>query len=64
MATDLPEVKFYTDQAYVAPGHDEFTSKFEQAIREDSAEARQQRSDSIRGETSGRRALPPWRCDR
>ena len=49
--TDLPEVKFYGDHVYVARGHDEFVSKVEQAIREDSVEARQRRSDSMRGET-------------
>lgn len=51
VATDLPEVKFCTDQAHIARGPDEFISKLEQAIREDSAEARQQRSDSMRGES-------------
>jgi glycosyltransferase involved in cell wall biosynthesis len=51
VSSDLPEVKFYTDQANVARGHDEFISKVEQAIREDSAEARRRRSDSMRGET-------------
>lgn len=51
VSTDLPEVKFYGDQAYVARGHDEFISRVEQAIREDSAEARRRRSDSMRRET-------------
>lgn len=51
VSTDLPEVKCYTDQAYVACGHDEFIHNVEQAIREDSAEARRRRSDSIRSET-------------
>jgi len=51
VSTDLPEVKFYGDQVYVARGRDEFISKVEQAIREDSAEARRSRSDSMRGET-------------
>ncbi len=51
VSTDLPEVKFFSDQAYVARTHDEFISKLEQAIREDSAEARRRRSDSMRGET-------------
>lgn len=51
VSTDLPEVKFYPDQVYIACGHDEFISKVEQAIREDSAAARQRRSDSMRGET-------------
>jgi glycosyltransferase involved in cell wall biosynthesis len=51
VSTDLPEVKFYSDRAYVAHGHDEFIGKVEQAIREDSTEARRRRSDSMRGET-------------
>jgi len=51
VSTNLPEVEFYSDQVYVARGHDEFVSKVEQAIREDSGEARQQRSDSMQGET-------------
>jgi glycosyltransferase involved in cell wall biosynthesis len=51
VSTDLPEVKFYNEQVYVAHGHDEFIRKIEQAIREDSAEARRRRSDSMRGET-------------
>ena len=51
VSTNLPEVEFYNDQVYVARGHDEFVSKVEQAIREDSVKARQQRSDSMQGET-------------
>jgi glycosyltransferase involved in cell wall biosynthesis len=51
VSTDLPEVKFYSEEAYVACGHDEFIGGVEQAIREDSAEARSRRSDSMRGET-------------
>jgi glycosyltransferase involved in cell wall biosynthesis len=51
VSTELPEAKFYGDHVYVARGHDEFISKVEQAIREDSAEARRRRSDSMRGET-------------
>ena len=51
VSTNLPEVEFYGDHVYVARGHDEFVSKVEQAIREDSVEARQRRSDSMRGET-------------
>jgi len=51
VSTYLPEAKFYGDQVFVARGHDEFVSKLEQAIREDSAEARRRRSDSMRGET-------------
>lgn len=51
VSTDLPEVKFYSDKVYVAHGHDEFIAKIEQALREDSPEARWKRSDSMRGET-------------
>jgi glycosyltransferase involved in cell wall biosynthesis len=51
VSTDLPEVKFYSDRAYVAHGHDEFIDKIEQALREDSPVARRRRSDSMRGET-------------
>jgi glycosyltransferase involved in cell wall biosynthesis len=51
VSTDLPEAKFYGEQVYVAHGHDEFVSKVEQAIREDSAAARRQRSDLMREET-------------
>ncbi len=51
VSTDLPEVTFYADEAYIARGHGEFIRKVEQAIREDSAESRRRRSDSMRGET-------------
>jgi glycosyltransferase involved in cell wall biosynthesis len=51
VSTDLPEAKFYGDHVYVARGHDEFISKVEQAIREDSIEARRRRSDLMRSET-------------
>jgi glycosyltransferase involved in cell wall biosynthesis len=51
VSTDLPEVRFHSDEAYIAHGHDEFISKVEQAIREDSGEARRRRSESMRGET-------------
>jgi glycosyltransferase involved in cell wall biosynthesis len=51
VSADLPEVKFYSQHVYVARGHDEFISKVEQAIREDSAKARRGRSDLMRGET-------------
>jgi glycosyltransferase involved in cell wall biosynthesis len=51
VSTDLPEVKYYGDEVYIAHGHDEFISKIEQAIPEDSDETRRRRSDSMRGET-------------
>ena len=51
VSTDLPEAKFYGDHVYVARGHAEFVSKVEQAICEDSAEARRRRSDLMKGET-------------
>jgi glycosyltransferase involved in cell wall biosynthesis len=51
VSTDLPEVKYYGDEVYIARGHEEFISKIEQAIREDSGETRRRRSDSMRGET-------------
>jgi glycosyltransferase involved in cell wall biosynthesis len=51
VSTDLPEVTFYNKLVYVAHGHDEFIAKVERAVREDTAEARRQRSDSMRGET-------------
>jgi glycosyltransferase involved in cell wall biosynthesis len=51
VSTDLPEVRFYGDQVYIARGRDEFVGKVEQAIRDDSVEARRRRSESMRGET-------------
>jgi glycosyltransferase involved in cell wall biosynthesis len=51
VSTDLPEVEFYSEYVYVARGHDEFVSKVEQAVREDSVEARRRRSDSMQSET-------------
>src|ERR1700730_5240986 len=51
VSTDLPEVRYYGDEVYIARGHDEFITKIEQAIREDSGETRRRRSDSMRGET-------------
>ena len=51
VSTDLPEVRFHSDEAYIAHGHDDFISKVEKAIREDSGEARRRRSDSMRGGT-------------
>jgi glycosyltransferase involved in cell wall biosynthesis len=51
VSTDLPEVKYYGDEVYIAHGHDEFISKIERAIREDSGETRRRRSVSMREET-------------
>jgi len=51
VSTDLPEVKFYSDIAYVAHTHEEFVAKLEQALREDSPEKRRRRSDAMRNET-------------
>lgn len=51
VSTDLPEVKYYSDIAYVAHTHEEFIANLEQALREDSPEKRRQRSDSMRSET-------------
>jgi glycosyltransferase involved in cell wall biosynthesis len=51
VSTNLPEVRFYSDQAYIAHDYGEFTSSVERAIREDSSDARRRRSESMRNET-------------
>ncbi len=51
VSTALPEVEFYEGLVYVARNHKEFIGKIEQAVSEDSRARRQQRSETMRGET-------------
>lgn len=51
VSTDLPEVRFYADQAIIARDYVEFLAGVERTILAEAPEIRRQRSESMRGET-------------
>jgi len=51
VSTALPEVTYYRDHCYIGSDYTEFESGIEAALREDTPQRRQRRSDAMRSET-------------